>query len=75
MWKNGEAKLLSSFVGSQLPEDEGKKAKTLSACGVNKLTAYAELTRMRKSSRSIMSGSQGKRMLPDPTIRVEAGYT
>ena len=74
MWKNGEAKPLSSFVGSQLLKDEGRKARTLAACGVDKFTAYTELAKDAGIIK-IYYERLGERILLDPTIRAKAGYT
>ena len=45
MWKNGEVEPLPSFVGFQLLKDEGKKARTMSACSVDEFSAYVELAK------------------------------
>jgi len=74
MWKNREAKPLSSFVGSQSLKDDGKKARTLGACGVDKFTAYAELAKDAGIIK-IYYERLGERMSLDPTVRAKAGYS
>ena len=73
MWKNGERKPLFSLVAPQLLKDE-KKARTLTACGVDKFKAYAELAKEAGIIKIYYERLGEERLLLDPTIRVKAGY-
>lgn len=73
MWKNGEKKPLFSLVAPLLSKDE-KKARTLTACGVDKFKAYAELAKEAGIVKIYYERLGEERLLLDPTIRVKAGY-
>lgn len=73
MWKNGEKKPLFSLVAPHLSKDE-KKARTLTACGVDKFKAYAELAKEAGIVKIYYERLGEERLLLDPMIRVKAGY-
>lgn len=74
MWKNGEKRPLFSHIAPQLLKDERKKARTLTACGVDKFKAYAELAKEAGIVKIYYERLGEERLLLDPTIRVRAGY-
>lgn len=74
LWKSGEKKPLFSLVAPQLLKDEKKKARTLTACGVDKFKAYAELAKEAGIIKIYYERLGEERLLLDPTIRVKAGY-
>ena len=73
IWKKGEKTPRLSRVGAELLQDEGRRDRTLNACGVIKFKPYAELA--RDAGIIEIYGQPGKEtILLDPTIRVKAGY-
>ncbi|KAF9653054.1 hypothetical protein BDM02DRAFT_3108173 [Thelephora ganbajun] len=74
MWKNGDKKPLFSLVAPQLLRDERKKARTLTACGVDKFKAYAELAKEAGIVKIYYERLGEERISLDPTVRMKAGY-
>lgn len=74
VWKSGETKPHFSLVGSLLLKDEGRKTRTLVACGVPKFKAYVELAKDAGIVEVYYGRPGEERMSLDPTIRVKAGY-
>lgn len=74
MWRNGEKKPLFSLVAPQLLRDEKKKIRTLTACGVDKFKAYAELAKEAGIVKIDYERVGEERISLDATIRVKAGY-
>ena len=74
MWRKGDKKPLFPLVGIQLLKVDGRRARTLNACGVSSFGAYAQLA--KEAGIVEIHGQPGKQTMSlNPTIRVKAGYT
>lgn len=73
IWEKGDHQPLLSLVGSELLGADGRRVRTLDACGVGSFKAYVQLA--KEVGIVDICGLPGKQTISlDPTIRLKAGY-